>query len=511
MIRWDAMPGSSRRSETFVYDSVDRLVQSQVTNRVGLLVRDSVYTLDGAGNRLNVSSDPAPGNYTLDPTLPEPADAQLNQYTATPFDGGRQYDANGNLVAITNGPPEGTFHYDYANRLVQLTPANGSPVVYGYDALGRRIQKNDGGQTTRYLYDGKRVIEEQDGQRNTLATYIRSSDGALLSMRRGASDFFYHLDDQGSVVALSDAAGGLVERYTYEDFGQPIIASHVQWPDGLSAYVSDVDTNQFVADDFAFDQPTRIYGMRWWGAYAFGSPPPSDDFTIRIHADNLGEPGTVLLTEAVGNNVTRTATGRNLMVGPAEFVYEALLTTPFEVQTGTMYWLEIVNDTTGNAASWGFSTARRGNGSMAGSEDGGTTWDTVNDDAAFELLASDSGVSNPYLFAGQRYDRATGWFQHGSRFLDPLAGRYIHRNPRGSWAALDGLGNGFSFAQNNPWRLPLLPADQEAIAPRNVISPGCGAWFTLDHCDPLSVFRNRTFPCRCKTCGLGCPAKACAH
>ena len=69
----------------------------------------------------------------MDPAMPEPADAQMNQTTATPFDG-RQYDQNGNLIdraglaAIT---------YDYRNQMVQYTDlVTGQQHLYKYDALG---------------------------------------------------------------------------------------------------------------------------------------------------------------------------------------------------------------------------------------------------------------------------------------------------------------------------------------------------------------------------------------
>ena len=35
--------------------------------------------------------------------------------------------------------------------------------------------------------------------------------------------YYYHYDGLGSVVALSDGAGNIVERYTYDVFGEPNI------------------------------------------------------------------------------------------------------------------------------------------------------------------------------------------------------------------------------------------------------------------------------------------------
>ena len=52
--------------------------------------------LDGVGNRTAVTGSPDPGAYTMNDTIPGPADFQMNQYTNTPFDISRSYDENGN-------------------------------------------------------------------------------------------------------------------------------------------------------------------------------------------------------------------------------------------------------------------------------------------------------------------------------------------------------------------------------------------------------------------------------
>ncbi len=55
-----------------------------------------------------------------------------------------------------------TYHYDHENRLTQIKKNDDADevVAYTYDALDRRIQVADpiGGSTTRYYYDGQRVL-----------------------------------------------------------------------------------------------------------------------------------------------------------------------------------------------------------------------------------------------------------------------------------------------------------------------------------------------------------------
>ena len=97
---------------------------------------------------------------------------------------------------------------------------------YAYDALGRRIEKRTGGDATRYIYDGARVVEEwtisSGGSPTLAASYVYGLYvDEVLTMRRGGNDYYYHGDDMHNVVKLTDSNGDVVEAYDYGDYGQP--------------------------------------------------------------------------------------------------------------------------------------------------------------------------------------------------------------------------------------------------------------------------------------------------
>ena len=76
---------------------------------------------------------------------------------------------------------------------------------------------------TRYYYDSARVIEERNGAGTTTATYIYGLYiDEVLTMNRSATDYYYHCDELHNVVALTDGAGAVLERYEYDDYGQPV-------------------------------------------------------------------------------------------------------------------------------------------------------------------------------------------------------------------------------------------------------------------------------------------------
>ena len=44
----------------------------------------------------------------------------------------------------------------------------------------------------------------------------------MIDIADSNSVYYYHFDGLGSVAALSDVNGGVVERYSYDVFGEPI-------------------------------------------------------------------------------------------------------------------------------------------------------------------------------------------------------------------------------------------------------------------------------------------------
>ncbi len=226
----DIRPGGLATEIDYVYDSAYRLIDSSRVVAPG--PPDPIsYAYDGVGNRTSVTGNTDPGTYVMDPTMPDPADDLMNQYTQTPFDD-RFYDANGN-TSVTDDPVPGQreHSYDFANRLVQIDdPFNGLTLNYSYDPLGRRIESQTP-LVTRYFYDGDRVIEEQDFGGVTMATYVHGNYiDELLQMERGGQVYYFHHDDQYSVVAATRSTGLPWERYEYGDFGEPRFFNPVGGP-----------------------------------------------------------------------------------------------------------------------------------------------------------------------------------------------------------------------------------------------------------------------------------------
>ena len=220
---------------TYTYDARSRLVGRQNANATVSVysyneddtVAAIAHQFDGSSVTYSYAYD-AGGRLTdVDISNPEFAPAppaalsvlltanELNQ--AKSGAGAYQYDLNGNLVS--DGVNQFTF--DPRNRLIAAgTPAH--QIQYDYDALDRRVAVTIDTQTVRRVYDAAHVVEEHDAGRGLVARYLHGPGwDNPVRLTTAAGHYFYHRNAIGSVVALTNAAGTVVERHSYSPFGLP--------------------------------------------------------------------------------------------------------------------------------------------------------------------------------------------------------------------------------------------------------------------------------------------------
>ena len=195
-----------------------------------------VFNYDSLGNRINDQL----GAYAYDLKKQRLVEDHQNFYS---------YDNNGNLVTKSRKGMNGTsvnYIYSSDNQLVEVQFFENylavKNVFYRYDALGRRTQRtvvhatNPSAPVSRvWVYDGSEMIAEHDGELNHLATYTQStmrtddtlavrvtSAGVSAGLAQASGTYNYLKDTLGSVAAVTDNAGNLVQRYVYSSFGKII-------------------------------------------------------------------------------------------------------------------------------------------------------------------------------------------------------------------------------------------------------------------------------------------------
>jgi len=227
----------------FGYDSAGRRQSLTEGYGAGVTSSSSGYGYDGADRLSTLSLDFVGSGYDLTTTLSyNPAnqivgrassnDAYvsttaydvsrpyavngLNQYTSA-GSASFAYDANGNLTS------DGTnsYVYDAENRLVSRSDGT----TLSYDPNGRLWQIGGSSGTTRFLYDGDRLVAESNSAGNVLRSYVHGpgADEPLIwyEVLGGFSRRFLRADQLGSIVAVGDLGGNAVAINAYDDWGIP--------------------------------------------------------------------------------------------------------------------------------------------------------------------------------------------------------------------------------------------------------------------------------------------------
>jgi RHS repeat-associated protein len=215
------------------------------------------------------------------------------------------FDSNGNLtlVSIDYFATAESYFYDDENRLVFFTHTESGPPInwwdaprtgsdriteFHYDGLGRLRERleyvaegSEGSfswslpSSTRYIYDGWRVIQERDVDNTPTVSYTRGTDmsgtlegaggiGGLLARSHGYSGGnwsthnFYHADGNGNITYLETSAQGLAASYRYDPFGNAL-----NW----SGSLADENVYRFSSKEFHAATGLYYYGYRWYSPY----------------------------------------------------------------------------------------------------------------------------------------------------------------------------------------------------------------------------------------------------
>lgn len=199
---------------TYTYDEINRPVRIQHTNAGGQALEDFRYTYALDGEIDAITSLASAQLLTTDKTIGTPDAAnRITQFGASSQD----FDAQGQITTQTDAQGTKSFQWDARGRLKQVTLPNGQTVSYDYDPIGRLASRTAGGATTNFVYDGIEIVLDR-GSDGSAIDYLNGgeTDGKL----RQGSDLYFLQDHLGSVVALTDAGGSVVQRMQYEAFGE---------------------------------------------------------------------------------------------------------------------------------------------------------------------------------------------------------------------------------------------------------------------------------------------------
>ncbi|MDH7501178.1 MAG: RHS repeat-associated core domain-containing protein [Verrucomicrobiota bacterium] len=335
-----------------------------------------------------------------------------------------------------------TLSHNGLGQLVKIERDDGVVIENRFQPTGLRhakwIKENGHNSERSYVYDeGGRLLEEYETVNSTTRLigrfYYFSSDAPVAADLLIGNDqlrrFYYIKDVAESVVAVADASGKVVERISYDTFGQPAIEA----ADTAAPRIRRILTGQNADLLIEFSEP--VLPAVPDPGLATGIVPVNLSASVLAQAITVSTgtppvqvPGTnQLLIELSGfapRSVIRFATGQ-MVTGQVRVILAA----------GTL------------ADDWGNSNAVQSivfTNSNPALPAGTVLFEETADTAP--SVAARSTVGSPFLFQGQYFDYETGLLYLRARFYDPFSGMFLEPDPLGYEESV----NHYATFANNP-------------------------------------------------------------
>jgi len=513
-------------SASYIYDLASRLTSLINSSPTGTIIGSSAYTLDQVGNRLTnagpnsstaysydgvynlLSSQPGnygPEAYSYDlvgnrltgPALSSTYTFNQGNQIVTGNNQQFQYDGNGNLISRVTGSTTFSYSYDYENRLISVATGTNLIAQYQYDPLGRRIQKNINGTITNYVYDGSGIIAEYDGNNQLITRYVQGPGiDEHLGMQRSGGAWYYHTDGLGSVTAMTDDTGTVVQSYSYDSFGNtnqnstPTVASQVGYytiNNGTQYSRSSSPTSMTVGNG-TVSQTVNPDGSVTLNIS--NSPGYADDgFYLRV--GTLGNFNGLQVTTSAGSGPVSVNIWFDVDNNGEFFVWNGSVLTSLGNDVYSLGPSSAQNVLTVDANSnfylipggGTYTLAQLKSGAVAGitgntkiaiwvgiDTGGGSLSATIT---SLQISASqNSGFTQPFTFTGREYDAESGLYYYRARYYDASIGRFIEKDPIGF---AGGDTNLYRYVANNPVNWTDPSGLQWWVAPlRGVLKPLLG-------------------------------------
>ena len=204
-------------STTYTYDNVGRISRLTHSNASSQPLEDYQYAYNVDNEIASIVSLSPPGPPPVEKTA-APADAanRVRQFGSNTYD----FNAVGQTTHKTDASGTTQYNWDARGRMTGATLPGGTSVNYTYDIFGRRTSRSSGGVTTQFLHDGSEVVLDRENGGATVDYLNGAGVDEHLRQSSAATGPLYSLQDHlGSIAALTDTGGNVVERMQYQPFG----------------------------------------------------------------------------------------------------------------------------------------------------------------------------------------------------------------------------------------------------------------------------------------------------
>jgi RHS repeat-associated protein len=172
------------------------------------------------------------------------------------------YDPQGNTIKEESNQGSRHFAYDTLGRQVKAVTEQGDTLLHRYDAKGLRCETQENEKVSKFIFHKGNLVAELNQEDEPVSRWIRGHEVVGVEKYEASKEdletpnptslsrrYFYHQDEQGSTVSITNEHQEEVNTYHYDAFGKVLEAR-----EGIA--------NAITYTGQQYDQATQQYYLR---------------------------------------------------------------------------------------------------------------------------------------------------------------------------------------------------------------------------------------------------------
>ena len=396
---------------------------------------NGVTTTYGYDNLNRLTSRATPGETTVSFTYT----ATGKRASMTDASGTTNYTYDSMDRLISKETPEGTLSYTYdaAGHLASMTSsnANGVSVDYQYDDLNRLSAVIDnrlpsGANTTSYTYDSASNVATVTYPNSVQSQFSYDTLNRVSQLVSSVSGYDYQRDAIGNLKNVVELNGRNV-TWTYSTLRFLLFGSEEtdSFESRSIAGLAPVSGTFNADDELASETYDANGNVLTTGGKTFA-------YDSENHLASMNSGAVTIVYDGDGNRVSKTVGGVATTylvddLNPTGFPQVVDELTGSAVTRQYTYGLQRISQNQEISSTWTPSFyGYDGGGSVRQlTNASGAVTDSYEYDAYGNLLNSTGTTPNAYMYRGEAYDSDLGLYYLRARWMNPLTGRFLSRDP----------------------------------------------------------------------------------